>query len=152
MRPDADHVLASVIDTFERYIAPEVHDEYAASLCLTVGQLLRSVRARVAHEGEALWDDNRELRELLGTLRPQVAPTVGGLIDDALVPAGDPDAYPSVARLQAEADRLRGALVACIEAIPDREHPARAAIRVYLGHQLDRQRPWLVDAFDGPRR
>ena len=44
---------------------PDVDDEYAASLCLTVGQLLRSVRVRVAHEGEALFDDNASSRALL---------------------------------------------------------------------------------------
>src|SRR4029078_12389942 len=45
--PDTDDVLASIIDTFDRYIAPQVVDDYAASLCLTVSQLPRSLRARM---------------------------------------------------------------------------------------------------------
>ena len=63
-----------------------------------------------------------------------------------------PGGYVAVTELQREALVLRQALVACIEVLPDRDAPARAAIRRYLTHQLERQRPWLVDAFTGPRR
>ena len=73
------------------------------------------------------------------------------MVDAALV-TPPPHGYPTVARLQQEATVLRSALVACIEALPDREHPGRAAIRAYLARQLARQRPWLVEAFTGPRR
>lgn len=148
--PDVDDVLAAVIDTFDRYIAPEVHDEYAASLSLTVSQLLRSMRVRVAEEGDSLWADNAELRELLRSLLPSVPAALVGAIEDAceLTIAG----YPSVVRLRDEAVRLRAVLVTCIDALPDRQHPGRAEIRTYLERQLRRQQPWLVDAFTGPRR
>ena len=130
-------------------------DDYAASLCLTVGQVLRSVRARVAHEGRALHDDNSELRELLGRLRSEVDATTAERVEAALaeaasIPSGG--GYVAVADLQQQAMVLREALVACVAAIPDRHAPARAAVRTYLTHQLERQRPWLVDAFTGPRR
>lgn len=154
IRPDADDVLASIIDTFDRYLAPEIHDEYAASLALTVGQLLRSVRARVAHEGEALWDDNAQLRGLLAGLAADLPATQAAAVAAALAPApvAAGPAYPSVARLQDEAVRLRAALVAAIGALPDPDHPARVAVRRYLADNLRRQEPWLVHAFDGPRR
>jgi hypothetical protein len=151
IRPNADDVLASVIDTFDRYIAPEVRDEYAASLCLTVSQLLRSVRVRVAEEGQALHDDNEELRRLLVGLRDDMSPPVRTQVDEVLG-APTPEAYVPVARLQADAVSLRGVLVACIDDLPDRVHPGRQAIRTYLAHQLERQQPWLVDAFTGRRR
>jgi hypothetical protein len=150
MYPDVDDVLASVIDTFERFIAPHLHDEYATSLGLTTVELLRSVRARVAHEGEALWQDNAALRALLTDLRPAVPEAVQRAIDDAL--AAGIDGYPSVPRLQQEALGLRAALVACIEALPDADHPGRRAARAYLAAELRSQEPWLVHAFVGPRR
>ena len=116
--------------------------------------MLRSVRARVAHEGEALYEDNRELRALLTTVRDQVDAHVGAGIDEALAHGRDTagDGYVTVKRAHAEAVALRTALVACIDAVPDRQHPVRRAARVYLQHQLERQQPWLVDAFTGPRR
>jgi hypothetical protein len=150
MYPDVDDLLASVIDTFERYIAPHVDDEYAASLSLTVTELLRSVRVRVALEGETLADDNAELVDLLTDLRSHVPPAVITLVDDAL--AAPVDGYPSVARLQRKAEGLRGALVAAIESLPDPDHPGRLAARAYLTNHLRRQEPWLVQAFVGPRR
>jgi hypothetical protein len=155
IRPNADDVLATVIETFDHEIAPHVHDEYAASLCLTVSQLLRSVRARVAHEGTALSEDNRELRELLFSLRGDVPARVAHHIDLALdlAPADQPvDGYRSVVQLQAEAVVLRAALVEVIEAVPEGDQPTHGSIRSYLRRQLERQRPWLVDAFTGPRR
>ncbi len=152
IHPDLDDVLASIIDTFDRYLAPDIHDEYAASLALTVSQLLRSARARAAHEGQALFDDNAELRALLLARRDDLPPAARVAVDDALAIARDPRTYPSVARLQDEAVRLRAALVVAIEALPDADHPARVAVRTYLDHQLRRQEPWLVHAFTGPRR
>jgi hypothetical protein len=149
--PDTDDVLASIIDTFDRYIAPKVVDDYAASLCLTVSQLLRSLRARIEHEAAALYEDNAELRMLLVLLAGDVPGDVRTGVEDALA-ASNTDEYPSVHLLQDHALRLREALVACIDSLPDREHPARHAIRLYLRNQLQRQQPWLVDAFDGPRR
>jgi hypothetical protein len=152
--PDVDDLLASILDTFERYVAPAVDDEYAVSLCLTIGQLLRSVRARIAHEGDALAADNAELRTLLHELRPVLdgATPAATALTEVDTRALAPDQYVDPGLLRAESARLRGLLVTCIEALPDREQPERAAIREYLRHHLDRQRPWLVDAFTGPRR
>jgi hypothetical protein len=150
MYPDVDDLLASVIDTFERYIAPHVDDEYAASLSLTVTELLRSVRVRVALEGDALADDNAELADLLAELRPHVPPEVVVLIDEGL--ASPVEGYPSVARLQQKAERLRRGLVAAIESLPDPDNAGRIAARAYLTNHLRRQEPWLVQAFVGPRR
>ena len=152
MLPDVDDELACLITRSRLDITPHVHDDYAASLCLTVAQVLRSVRARVAHEGQALHDDNAELRELLAQLRADVAPATADEIDAALARASATGGYVAVTELQRQAIVLRQALVACIEALPDRDAPARAEIRRYLANQLERQRPWLIDAFTGPRR
>ena len=119
--PDVDDLLASILDTFERYVAPAVDDEYAASLCLTIGQLLRSVRARVAQEGDALAADNAELRALLGELRPDVDAATVGQIDAALAQGSATGGHVVVTESQREAVVLRQALVACIGALPDRD-------------------------------
>jgi len=154
MLPDVDDELACVIATIEAEITPHVADDYAASLCLTVAQVLRSVRARVAREGQALHEDNAELRELLGRLRTDVDAATTGRIDAALAATAltATGGYVPVGELQQQAIVLREALVRCIGALPDRSSTGRAAIRSYLMHQLERQRPWLVDAFSGPRR
>ena len=153
MRPTSTDTLEAILATFETYVAPDVTDEYAASLALTIGQLLRSVLVRIEQEGEALFADNAELRALLEWASPQLAPETERAVRDALesspIAAGT---YPSVARLMVEADALRGALDTVIRAVDDPQHPVRAGGRAYLTHQLERQAPWLLDAFTGPRR
>ncbi|HWD05875.1 MAG TPA: hypothetical protein VG674_25850 [Amycolatopsis sp.] len=155
IEPTAEDVIGAVISTLERDIAPNVtadDDGYTASLCRTVGQLLRSVRSRLRLEEAALAEDNAELRALLGEWAPALPSGARQQVEQSLDPAADRSADRTVTRLQEEAKRLRQALVVLIEAIPEREHPARAAGRAYLANQLLRERPWQVDAFDGPRR
>jgi hypothetical protein len=152
IQPDADVVLASVIAAVENDIAPEVSDEYAASLCRTVAQMLRSVRARVRLEQVALAEDNRELRQLLRSAAGRALPgSVRGDVD-AAVEQEPPLEYPAVAALQADAFRLRHALARVIEAVPEEDDALRVASRDYLRHQLERERTWQQDAFTGPRR
>ncbi|NKQ57070.1 hypothetical protein HFP15_29790 [Amycolatopsis sp. K13G38] len=155
IEPTADDVIGAVITTLERDIAPNVtaaDDGYTASLCRTVGQMLRSVRSRLRHEEAALIEDNAELRNLLGTWSVQLPPDARREVDEILAGAGEVPTDVAVTRLQDEAIRLRRGLVVLIEALPDPAHPARAAGRAYLSHQLERERLWQVDAFDGPRR
>ena len=153
MRPGPHHTLDAVIATFEEHIMPEVADEYLRSLGLTIGQMLRSVRVRILREPEALYEDNADLRDVLEGVLPSLdeatAQGVRSALDGSEIADG---VYPSLERLMAEADQLRSALVAVIEANPDADHPARVAARDYLRRQLERQEPWLVDAWTGPRR
>lgn len=155
IEPTVPEVLAATITTIERDIAPKVSaddDGYTASLCRTVAQLLRMVRSRVEHEEAALTADNAELRALLATWSSTLPDEPRRAVEAALRAAGEVDAPTTVGRLGAEARCLRSALDTLIAALPDRDDPARAAGREYLRHQLERQRPWLVDAFTGPRR
>jgi hypothetical protein len=150
MYPTADDSLAAIIETFERDIAPLVDDEYGSSLCLTVGQMLRSVRTRVALEGQVLDQDNHDLRALLTDLRGEVPASLATAIDaTTTLPA---DQYRPLEELQSDAADLRRVLEACISAIPDRTSDTRAKIREYLTRHLERQQPWLINAFTGPRR
>lgn len=153
MRPAAHQVLDTVIATFELYVVPEIDDEYVRSLGLTIGQLLRSVRERMLREPESLWEDNADLRAVLAEmdLPAELAARVEAAIERADRVIG-PGVYPSSERLMEQADVLRAALVSVIEATSDAADPARRAGRDYLRRQLERQVPWLVDAWTGPRR
>jgi hypothetical protein len=151
IRPNVDDVLAVAIETLECDIAPHVEDEYIESLCRTVSQLLRSARARAVHEGPALHEDNSELRALLVSLRDVVPAEVAEPIDRVLAAGGPGATYRSIAELEAEATSLRAALTDAIDLI-EIDTAAHADVQTYLQHQLERQRPWLVDAFTGPRR
>lgn len=148
IKPGTDEILDSVIAAIEGEIAPAVTDEYAASLCRTVAQMLRHVRVRWTNEGPALVADNAELRALLQELAtgPELREVVGEL------PAVPEPVLPTRDDLVSEAEALRAALVAVIEAVPHEADPVRVACRDYLGAQLRRQLPWQQDAYTGPRR
>ena len=135
LRPTMDEVLANVIASFDDIIKPGVDDPYASSIALTIGNLLRHVRARAEHEPGALWDDNCDLRELLGELGVDAPPER---------PA---DQYPGLGVLVEEAIALRTALDAHV-----RSQPGDVRVRAYLARQLERQRPWMIEAWEGPRR
>lgn len=149
IKPGSDEILSSVIATVEAEIAPLLEDDdYAASLCRSIAQLLRHVQVRVEEEVPALSEDNAELRSLLDSLSedPSVAAVVGSL------PAAPVARYAARRELEQEALALRAALVAAVEAHPDDEGPVRHAARAYIGNQLRRQLPWQQDAYTGPRR
>lgn len=135
LRPTLDEVLANVIASFDDIIKPDITDPYAASIALTISNLLRHVRARAEHEPAALWDDNRDLRQLLAELGVEAPPPL------------PVDAYPGLQALIDEAVGLRTALDRFVVAQPGDER-----VLAYLGRQLERQRPWMVEAWEGPRR
>lgn len=148
IKPGTDEILDSVIAAIEGDIAPVVTDDYAASLCRTVAQMLRHVRVRSTDEGPALVADNAELRALLQELASDSK--LGDVVGE--LPAVPEPVLPTRADLVGEAEALRAALVAVIEAVPDEADPIRVVCRNYLGTQLRRQLPWQQDAYTGPRR
>ena len=149
IKPGSDEILSSIITTVEAEIAPLLaNDEYAASLCRSIAQLLRHVRVRVEQEVPALSADNAELRSLLECLAANhsAAEVIGALPPEPVA------LYAARHELEQEAHGLRAALINVIEAHPDEESPVREACRSYLGNQLRRQLPWQQDAYTGPRR
>ncbi|GLZ15949.1 hypothetical protein Acsp04_61840 [Actinomadura sp. NBRC 104425] len=151
IHPGVQQILASVIDAVEREIAPAVEDEYAASLCRTVAQMLRAVRVRVDAEPRALAEDNAELRGLLAGWGDDLPRHVRHQVAEAVAREPEPR-YPALPELQEDALRLRAALVSVIDAVPQEDHPVRVAARRYLRRQLEREQAWQQDAFTGPRR
>jgi hypothetical protein len=151
MYPTIDEALDAIVTTVENEITPHVHDDLASSLCLTVAQMLRSVRARVVHEVETLHEDNDALRQLLMTWGPDLPDPLRRTAAEAVADQ-PPPVHPTLASLQADAARLRAALVAAIDATPDAEHGLRQAARGYITQQLTHEKLWMQDAFTGPRR
>jgi hypothetical protein len=135
LRPTLDEVLGNVIESFETWLVPEITEPYALSVAQTVGNLLRHVRARAGFEPEALWHDNADLRQVLDGLGVAAPP-----------PLAD-QCYPGLEVLVNEAMELREALDAFVV-----EHPGHPDVLAYLARQLQRQRPWMVEAWSGPRR
>ena len=135
LRPTLDEVMRNVIASFDDIIRPDLTDPYATSISLTISNLLRHVQVRAREEPEALWTDNADLRSLIVSLGVPTPPPI---------PA---DVYPSIERLIAEAFALRAALDTYVL-----EHPGNPAVLQYLARQLARQRPWMMDAWEGPRR
>ncbi len=173
MRPRADEVLKSALWTFDEYIAPEVTEPFAKSLTFTVGNLMRNVLARIEHEGQALFDDNRETRAVLDEIRTWIenTPAAAERSDLVVVAQGiteeqgqrywTPDEYPSLAKVTEESLALRALLVAAIAALQAAKQDlgadagylaTRRSIRRCIKHQLEREAVWSTEALEGPRR
>ncbi|PWI06192.1 hypothetical protein DIZ27_34750 [Streptomyces sp. NWU339] len=148
--PDHDAVLGSVIGAIEEEIAPGC-EEYAASVCRTAAQMLRHVRARMQEEMPALAVGNAELRGILRGIDTTALPDEIGAAVRSAVRAEPAPVHPGLADLRDDARRLRGALVAVIERVPE-DHPARVAGREHMAAQLRRELSWQQDAYTGPRR
>jgi hypothetical protein len=169
MRPRADEILRSVVATFDTYIAPEVRDPFAQSLALTLSNLMRNVALRIGLEGQALFDDNAQLRGVLEHIRVYV----DGRLDDRFAACtkeiGEalrrehygPGVYPSLALVTEEATDLRWTLQHAIRELeaarpelgeePEYEE-LRREIRRYLRASLEREMAFTVPAFTGERR
>jgi len=144
MHPGPLEVVAAAVTALEDVVAPAVRDEHAESTLRTAVQLLRSTRVRLEVEQQALAEECAELRALLELWQVRLAL--------AAVPAPAALRYPARAEQAHEAAALRSALAAAIDAVPDPDHPFRVAARDVVQRSVDRQQPWLVDAFTGPRR
>jgi hypothetical protein len=146
--------MKSVMWTYEQWLAPNIDDPYAKSLSITTGLLMEHVAARIESEGQALWDDNRDLRSVLIAISPAV-PNVSAEIEEVLARrfVGEGE-YPSVDKLVDEAESLRRVLTHSIDALWEHEDQcAHALVREYLSRQLMREARWMADVFVGkPRR
>lgn len=149
--PTAQDLLTGVIATLEDVLAPALTDEHAQSTCRTAAQLLRSAAVRIAGEQAALHADNADLRGLLGTWAFRLPAAAGEVVAQALADPPVPT-LPALEVLEADARALRAALVAAIDSVPERDAPFRHDVRDYLARAHERQRPWLQDAFTGPKR
>jgi hypothetical protein len=148
VRPRADEVLANVIDTYDRYVLPDVTDPYAKSMATVISGLLKQVNDRVALEGQALYDDVREARAVLADVREYLgsAPDIDKVLDAEYRGV---DEYPSLRSLADESAALTTVLDDCLRALvankvtgDERYDALRARIRAFAAAQLRRESAW----------
>lgn len=162
LRPRSDEILASVLWSFEEFIAPELSDPYAVSVGHTITNLLRHLALRVELEPPALFAGNAELRGLLagiaGYARAGDLTELASDLETTLAAATPASDYPSVSRLTDDALALRAALdraIRALQAAPSESEEyleVRARIREWIGRALAREAEWIVPAFSGIRR
>lgn len=153
--PSVDELLEGIVAALEEGVLPHVQDEHAASTARTAVQLLRSARVRLRAEPAALLEDNADLRAVLldvgGRRDVQLSEEVLARLASAAAHRAPPGP-PATEDLLAERSVLAAALTAVIDDVPNQASPVRVEARAFLTRSLARRRPWLVDAFTGPRR
>lgn len=166
MRPRADEVLQSVLETYELYIQPEVREPFAQSLALTLPNLMRNVLVRMEREGPALFEEADDLRDVLAAVAEYAGETglagCAAALHEALGREWrQSGVYLSLPALTDEVLSLRTALDAAIASLQavalERGGDARYAavrthIRAALERMLEREASWTYPAFTGPRR
>ena len=152
IRPTADETFAVLIEAFDHDIAPYVHaddDGWTVSQARTFGQLLRSLRARVALEGPALVADVADARQVLSDHAAELSELGVSQLD--VLDEPEP-AVVSMPELTGTAVRLRTVVEAVLSADLTSAPQLREALHGYLARSLSRETPWMVEAFTGPRR
>lgn len=158
MRPTALELLEKLDDAFRKQVVPLLQDEHAQARAGILTQLIAHLHQRVRLEGECLWQEYAELRQLLGSLAPDLAMLdLPGALNAAAAVIG-PEQYPAVPLLAERNEILRAALVRVIDCLDDLPADGRGAaeqrVLAYLRAQLDRDlllssTPPLGDAGDG---
>jgi hypothetical protein len=129
-----EELLRSVRWTLAERIAPSPADPLTTSYLRAVDALLAQVERRLANEPAALLAEIEDLRCVLGRI---------GAGQPALAQAS----VTTVHELNAEALRLRGALV---RAMPSLQAVAREEVRAYLGRQIAREASFLPEMSGAP--
>jgi hypothetical protein len=169
--PSAQDELRCVLHALQNQIAPTLNGTAAESPVATLTHILRHVNRRMEFEGQILFDDIKALRKLLPELRRYLLSleTTAGAIEQAeaieLTLAAeycDPNTYPSLAIMSAEALALRECLYSglqLLQTLPagsrDTEYQQlRESIRRFVGWQIEQERKLIEPAFfgHGPRR
>lgn len=78
MVPDLDALLRGIDYTTRNILQPELQSPFARTQCLALLETVGILRDRVAHQHEALLDENEALRAGLGDARATIA--AGGMV------------------------------------------------------------------------
>lgn len=168
MRMRTDEVINSVLWTHERYILPNLSDEYAHSLALTTSNLLRHVALRIELEYELMTDEREDLLAVLAEARSFAAtldacpPALAAAVQESRGPDGAGEReqralFTLADRLELLWQRLNDLLVAlqvsrsAIGHLEGYRH-LREQLLACLGRQLDREKLTIDGAFTGERR
>ena len=168
VQPQVHEILESIRWTLKHQVLPELDDPYAESLAYTMVNMLRHTQVRIQLEHRATRQDVAELREILADARrllpapddsgTSLSEAIGSTLEGA---PPLPDAGPSLSDLDAEREDLRELLDQVIHVLDtepsrrqrdDARQQLRDRIRTHLTKSLERQSPWMLEAFQGRRR
>lgn len=142
MRPSTLELLEKLDDAFRKQMVPSLDNDHAKARAAILVQLIGHLHQRVRIEGECLWVEYIELRELLAECAP-VFPALD--VGDAMAAACaviSADQYPSIPLLAERNEILRSCLVDVIASLDQLPAEARtvweARVFAYLRAQLDR--------------
>jgi len=142
MRPSTLELLEKLDDAFRKQMIPLLDDDHAKARAAILVQLIGHLHQRVRIEGECLWVEYTELRDLLADCA-SVFPSldVAGALQVASTVISV-DQYPSVQLLVDRNEILRSCLVDVINSIDHLPTDTRslweARVFLYLRAQLDR--------------
>jgi hypothetical protein len=164
MQPSVEQMLEAAQLALREKVAPVVTDQWAASALRSVDVILSHLQARAPVEGPMLFEDNRDLAEVLSGAAKNL-PLAGAKITDGtsmdMALAGFVTAaaalaqnYPSVLALSELNIRgrtlLDELLLFCHARKNDPQTEAvHESLRGYLHRHLDRERPFFFPTFVG---
>jgi hypothetical protein len=123
MIPSSQDLLHGIARTLEQDVLPDpALSPWSASYIRSCLTLLTHLEHRVVHEGRILYQDNIDLRALLGQLRAELSaplPETADRISATLEVTTPPSGYPSVEQLDGINQRLKSVLEKTIAAIHD---------------------------------
>jgi len=163
LRPRSDEILASILESFEEIVMPELTDDYAVSAGHTIVNLLRHLQLRVELERPALVAEIDALEPLLADVVAFVDARAGTGGLEPLAPCtGGPDVrtctnselVQRVGELRASLDTALRLLQQARDALGgDAEYVVlRDRIRRRVLEQIDTEATWITPAFRGIRR
>lgn len=144
MRPTAPELITYLDEAYSDRIMPALEDPFVRNRANILSQIIGALYQRWQHEGQMLWDDNAELRELLGRVQEHLPDVdVAGALAEAADVAPDPAEYPTVENLLQQNTILTGALEQVVAAMPERATGALTEVEqqlhAYLKRQLERE-------------
>ncbi|MFA5633227.1 MAG: hypothetical protein WC997_17095 [Porticoccaceae bacterium] len=167
MTPSLDKILQCMQYTHEHILMPNIQDDYARSQSHTMLNLFRYARQLAEHEARMLWEENRQIEQLLARVATYLASLPESSARDDLVaelgtplPAPD-DGYPGIAYLNACSHLLKqrledalGFLVAFPAELKKNEtyQDIRRAIREFLVDNIQREDVLMTASFTSKRR
>jgi hypothetical protein len=150
MKPTAKQLVEGITWSLDTKVAPVVEDTWAQSTLRSVRCLLLHLSQRVEQEGQLLFDDNADLREVLrhvDDLLPAGSdwrPVIDDVLSREWRPAG---AYPTVVSMTEENDALRSVVEGLLSGDARGDGAARTELEGWARRRLLRDQPMFMPAF-----
>lgn len=151
MKPSVEQMLEAAQLALREHVAPLATDPWAASALRSVDVILSHLQARVPVEGPMLYEDNRDLADVLAkaadfALDAKLHERLSTFAAEQAAMA----AYPSVNALADLNIKGRGLLdELLIFCHAQKEETVHDALRGYLERHLERERPFYFPVFVG---